>query len=649
MSSEPPRDRASFAVMSRLISCLVTEQILRAFYVPMKKPTHEVAGLLVVLSTHTISEDFKVSRTFHTRDIFVIVQLNHKPVLKDVQIHRGSQLVGLVDPMDMISPIYEFQDDRNVNDNDIFVESVLESLSSPPWDIETCGSLYLVSDPVALWKKFVETVIIADELRDIIALELQSSLDWQTISYENPPLCPSLQSASIDWEQSLVAGHPTHPMHRARMFLNNDESSLEYDWYHPHVRFVRVPARSLDVLGQFRDISNAMVTKAATKAGRSILIDNDYIYMPVHELQIINITSKFKDVDVLDEDIFLPALAQSSIRRTNRTVVIPDFPAIALKLAVGVKISSSLRTISHFTANFGPRFSEEIVPKLAVNPAILAVELESSSAVYRCDDPELSKHFTAVIRDEYKPREGETVIVCAALLEAGHANVPTGISAVQHTFQLDTEEKRASFLDRYIRIACEALLPALVKNGVAFEAHAQNILARFDLETGQLQGFIFRDLGGLRIHPETLRNSTGVDFQFLPGHCVATKSLEEIYPKFYHTFVHNHIQRLSRLLGLHHNGRGYEMLRKHMGSVIPENHPVWKVWMDPTSTTVDSKCLMRMRMRDSYRDMVYSPYPNMIQYRPTPEVSTADKSYWSITKLLVDYMSFIRASLFGGK
>lgn len=132
-----------------------------------------------------------------------------------------------------------------------------------------------------------------------------------------------------------------------------------------------------------------------------------------------------------------------------RTVVVPDFPGIALKLAVGVKISSSLRTISHFTANFGPRFSE-VVPKLAVNPAILSVELESSSAVYRRDDPEVSKHFTAVIRDEYKPREGEAVIVCAALLETGHANVPTGISAIQHTFKLDTEEKRASFLDKWV-------------------------------------------------------------------------------------------------------------------------------------------------------------------------------------------------------
>ncbi len=107
----------------------------------------------------------------------------------------------------------------------------------------------------------------------------------------------------------------------------------------------------------------------------------------------------------------------------------------------------------------------------------------------------------------------------------------------------------------------------------------------------------------MRVHLPTLRKSTGVDFQFLDGHVVVTKSLEEILPKFYHTFVHNFIQRLIRILGMHYNGRGWEILRKHMTEVIPEGHTAWRLWMDPASGTVDSKCLMRMRIRDSYREV----------------------------------------------
>jgi len=132
-----------------------------------------------------------------------------------------------------------------------------------------------------------------------------------------------------------------------------------------------------------------------------------------------------------------------------RTVSLPDLPGKSLKLAVGVKISSSLRTISHFTADFGPRFSAQVIPKLAIDPEILHIETERQSAVYRDDDPELVKHFTAVIRDEYIPKEGETVIVVAALLETGHRNVPAGKPAVEHLFKLDTQGKRVAFLDQY--------------------------------------------------------------------------------------------------------------------------------------------------------------------------------------------------------
>ena len=156
---------------------------------------------------------------------------------------------------------------------------------------------------------------------------------------------------------------------------------------------------------------------------------------------------------------------------------------------------------------------------------------------------------------------------------------------------------------RFIELSSRALIPPLVTNGVAFEAHAQNLLLRVNRYTGELLGFVIRDLGGLRIHPETLRRTTGVDFQFLPDHCIATETLEEIYPKFYHTYVHNHVQRLIRLLDLHDSGVGWEILRRHMGNVIPMSHPLRRIWLSRESRQVQSKCLMRMRMKDSYRDV----------------------------------------------
>jgi siderophore synthetase component len=158
-----------------------------------------------------------------------------------------------------------------------------------------------------------------------------------------------------------------------------------------------------------------------------------------------------------------------------------------------------------------------------------------------------------------------------------------------------------SRLNSYIQLACEAFFPPLIHNGVAFEAHGQNVLLRIDIRSKKILGFIVRDLGGLRIHPPTLARSTGVDFEFLPDHCVATRSLAEAYPKLYHTLVHNHLQRLIRLLDMHHDGSGYALVRKHFEAAIPADHELRKLWL--VNKTVPGKCLMRMKLQGVYRDV----------------------------------------------
>lgn len=100
-------------------------------------------------------------------------------------------------------------------------------------------------------------------------------------------------------------------MHRARMLSN---CSLEYDWYHPRIRFVRVLKTKLAVLGQFEKIGKDLAKKASERTAHTLPEDDAFLYMPVHELQVENICSKFNDIEVLDPDIYLPSLAQSSIR-----------------------------------------------------------------------------------------------------------------------------------------------------------------------------------------------------------------------------------------------------------------------------------------------------------------------------------------------
>lgn len=100
-------------------------------------------------------------------------------------------------------------------------------------------------------------------------------------------------------------------MHRARSLPS---TVLDYDWYHPRIRFVRVPRDLVNVVGPFEASIRELAKSAAKRCGRWISDDPDLILMPVHELQIPNIVSKFPDVDVLHGDISLQAYAQSSIR-----------------------------------------------------------------------------------------------------------------------------------------------------------------------------------------------------------------------------------------------------------------------------------------------------------------------------------------------
>lgn len=109
-------------------------------------------------------------------------------------------------------------------------------------------------------------------------------------------------------------------MHRARML--HFSISPNYDWYHPRIRFVRVPRSSLDLLGPFEQTIRRLAEQAADACGRVLPSDESRVLMPVHELQIENIISKFNDVEVLHPDISVEALAQSSIRSVHYTSII---------------------------------------------------------------------------------------------------------------------------------------------------------------------------------------------------------------------------------------------------------------------------------------------------------------------------------------
>ena len=243
-----------------------------------------------------------------------------------------------------------------------------------------------------------------------------------------------------------------------------------YDLYNPRVRLAAVPRKDLDITGDFVQFTKPLI-ESATENAKSILnVPADHVVVPIHELQVYHIQDKFKDAIVYPEQFSVAAKAQQSIRyvipaakfhhhihrlrKTCSSIVLPGvFTDTHLKLGVGLKLTSHLRTISPASAYFGPRFSSQVVPALKMDHSILAVAKELASVVHTHPDDEIAEHCSAIVREYHENtcrERGERVVVCTSLVENGRDGAPTGLSTLEKVFELDTEAKRLEWFDKYV-------------------------------------------------------------------------------------------------------------------------------------------------------------------------------------------------------
>ncbi|TFK75105.1 hypothetical protein BDN72DRAFT_892460 [Pluteus cervinus] len=611
---EPPQ-RANFATTARLLSCLVTESLVRALYFPLQGV--EATGVAIVLKGNVSSGQ----PSYSSGDLLAVIPLLHAPVFKHDGTDSKGPEIGLLDPLDMAPLIFEPRDDAieigELPEHSDICATIVGILRSPGWAIPEAFRLVSCRDPLSVWERFGKSIDLDPKVIREIGEEYTSAVKWQTYSYQHPPLAPQFTSPSISWEQSIVEGHPTHPMHKSRMFLPPlpDVIPGEFDLYHPKLRFVQVPRDKLKITYQFEALLQPLVEAASQKADRLLQAKDGYVIVPVHELQIHHITPKFPEIVICPEVFTLDLLAQQSIR----SLIVPNaYRELSLKLGVGIKLTSAVRTISPASAYLGPRFSAQVVPALTMDHSVITVAKELASVVHAHPDGEIAKHCSAIIREAHEntsEERGERLIVCTSLVESGHSGEGGDIPAVIRVFDLDTEEKRVQWLDKFITVFFAAFLPPVLHNGVAFECHPQNCVARFDLVTKEIRGFIIRDFGGLRVHRETLKDTTGVELDFLEGHSIIAEDLDDVYTRMYHTVFHNHFQQLIRILDLHYNGVGWALVRQRLEEAIPHGHPLRDAWLSPERKTLPGKCFLRMRMSGMYRFHLHGPFPNLIHYK----------------------------------
>ena len=132
-------------------------------------------------------------------------------------------------------------------------------------------------------------------------------------------------------------------------------------------------------------------------------------------------------------------------------------------------------------------------------------------------------------------------------------------------------------------------------------------MARFDSVSTELKGFIIRDLSAFKVHLKTLKATTGVEKDIPPLQCAST--LDDVYAQIYHDAINNHLQPLIRVLELHYNGHGWQILRQQLQNNIPADHPLFSAWLSPDKKTLDVAHNLRKELTASvYVGSAFSVY-----------------------------------------
>ncbi|QRV86850.1 hypothetical protein RhiJN_14868 [Ceratobasidium sp. AG-Ba] len=461
-----------------------------------------------------------------------------------------------------------------------------------------------VFDVVAPW--ICNDQEVAAKLRG----ELENSADnqekWLQFALSHPP--PALGSPLIVWEQHCIKGHPTHPMHRSffanlpldPVIVDDVEKLLEAE-----IIIISVPRDRIHIDGTFEESLALLLQhlEVATDA-----VSADQVLLPCFATQLPAI-HKYFGLDATR----VPTRGEIRGQRqaAMRTITIPGFP-LHIKMALSYTITSAMRTMTPWTARMCIEISQ-LLQDIAPDPELLWIARKTAAACGANTNFEDAKHLCVMLREDVEPRAlalGQCLVLPATLFE---------IDGKEHTahaiklFGLTTIEARKAWFRQYTRLYFQAILPPLLTYGICLEAHLQNVIARFDIETGTLRGFVYRDMGGLRMHTPTME-ARGVrvkSAELVPGSVIFTDDLEAVWINAYHNFIANHLGGALRGMGLSWEG-GWAIVREELKSALDssleDKAPELLAFM--LQPYLKRKAFLKMKLAGVYRTRVYSYLPN---------------------------------------
>ena len=425
-----------------------------------------------------------------------------------------------------------------------------------------------------------------------------------------------------DWESRVWSGHPLHPGARLRSGVSaRDNRQYGPEWgAQLRLPLLSVPQDSLVQVGGFTDRIASLFPSLRTEVepGRALV--------PVHPWQRDNdlktrFASRFDSGELRFSGKTVPARPTMSFRTVVlQTEVGEDYH---LKLPVAVQTTGATRTVSVAATQNGPKMST-FLARLFSHPEMTETGLfnqlhlmaEPASFHLKDPDPDRCRFLSGVLRqgpDEKSRFNGRWLLPAAALLEPREAPL---FNRAADYYGLQPLTLFTSY--------CRCLLPAQAylcgQLGIALEAHPQNIVVDFRGRRGTAPDihFWYRDLGGIRMHPERLTEALQTRGwqdrlevpEFWPGSATSTDSVRDLSSKFVYSLLQNHLGELIRSIsrsGLSEDdfwGVVHDILDEHrllMGADL-EQRVFESRW--------DLKAMWTMRLDSAITEYTYCPVDN---------------------------------------
>lgn len=238
-----------------------------------------------------------------------------------------------------------------------------------------------------------------------------------------------------------------------------------------------------------------------------------------------------------------------------RSLVPGDDPnGAGFKLALGLRLTSGVRTITPRSCHMGPRVSRLLRGLFETDAGFggRAAGLEETlGAHYHGADggQDAQKHLSFIVRESVSDHlgPGEIASPVAALAEPFPGDGPPlllGLMTPPGSGPIDGLTVFETYAEAFLGV----VLRTYLVYGIALEAHGQNVLACFD-ERGGLTKFLFRDFAGIRIHEPTLRR-LGLELEVHPDRRTVVQGFDDHRFWLRHRAYHCHLGHIAHSLAL---------------------------------------------------------------------------------------------------